>query len=294
MKRALKISQNITNRAREGVMLEKYFADVSKFEMLTLDEEIVLARRIRIDKDEAAIQKLVQANLRFVISVAKQYYNNNFSLLDLINEGNLGLLKAAEKFDETRGFKFISYAVWWIRQSIMQAISENSRIVRLPLNRNAQINKIKNEISHFEQINNREPTAEELEETLELGEDCIKTTLSLIHGGKVSFDKPMSDKDGASDLYSVIADTSPATDHEIEYTDSLHTTIMGVLNLLSTKEKDILMLHYGFVDGYEYGLSDIADRLDLSRERVRQIKEKAIKKLRNESKSNLLKEFCAQ
>ncbi|MEN7548995.1 sigma-70 family RNA polymerase sigma factor [Rapidithrix thailandica] len=286
--RQLKITQSITNR-RESHTLEKYFNEISKQELLTPEEEVELARRIK-QGDRKALEKLVNANLRFVVSVAKQYQNRNLPLNDLINEGNLGLVKAAQKFDETRGFKFISYAVWWIRQTIMQAIAEQSRIVRLPMNRTGALNKIHKTMAELEQRYEREPTAEELSEILEMDEFDITNTVSA--GGKhMSLDAPFQEGESNS-LYDVMPDHSiEKTNKKVDHNDSLSVETDRVLSTLQEREKKILKMFFGI--GYEHPMSleNIGEELGLTRERVRQIKEKAIKKLQASSKRKLLAEY---
>ena len=287
--RQLKIAQSITNR-RESQSLEKYFNDISKMDLLTTAEEVALAKRIR-KGDKQALDRLTTANLRFVVSVAKQYQNRSLSLNDLINEGNTGLVKAASKFDETRGFKFISYAVWWIRQSIMQALAEQSRIVRLPLNKTGTLNKINRAYSDLEQALEREPTAEELAEILEIAPEEIKKTISV--GAKqVSVDAPFAEGEGNSLLDVLESKTLGSTDESMEYTNSLSIEIERVLSSLCEREKQIIKMFFGISIAHPMSLEQIGEELDLTRERVRQIKELAIRKLRNSSrKHHLLTEF---
>ncbi len=286
--RQLKITQTITNR-KESESLERYFQEISKVDLLTIDEEIELARRIK-KGDQAALEKLTKANLRFVVSVAKQYQNRNLSLNDLINEGNLGLVKAAQRFDETRGFKFISYAVWWIRQSIMQALAEQSRIVRLPLNRTGALNKIHQAFSELEQKYEREPTAEELSQILEMDENEITNTLSA--GAKqVSVDAPFNDGE-SNCLLDVLENTSTEkTDQDMVYTDSLRVETERALEGLSDRERQVIKMFFGIGGEGPLSLEQIGEILDLTRERVRQIKEKAIKKLRSSPRKKLLAEY---
>ena len=286
--RQLKITQSITNR-RESQSLEKYFNDISKMDLLTADEEVELAKRIR-KGDKQALDRLTTANLRFVVSVAKQYQNRSLSLNDLINEGNAGLVKAAQKFDEKRGFKFISYAVWWIRQSIMQALAEQSRIVRLPLNKTGTLNKINRAFSDLEQNLEREPTAEELGEVLEMDAKEVKNTLSA--GAKqISVDAPFVEGEGNSLLDVLENKNIRTTDQDMEYTSSLSIEISRVLSFLSEREKQIVQMFFGIGFPHPMSLEQIGEELDLTRERVRQIKELAIRKLKNSSKKRLLAAF---
>ncbi len=286
--RQLKITQTITNR-KESESLERYFQEISKVDLLTIDEEISLARRIK-KGDQAALEKLTKANLRFVVSVAKQYQNRNLSLNDLINEGNLGLVKAAQRFDETRGFKFISYAVWWIRQSIMQALAEQSRIVRLPLNRTGALNKIHQAFSELEQKFEREPTPEELSQILEMDETEITNTLSA--GAKqVSVDAPFNDGESNCLLDVLENTTTEKTDQDMVYTDSLRVETERALEGLSERERQVIKMFFGIAGEGPLSLEQIGEILDLTRERVRQIKEKAIKKLRTSPRKKLLAEY---
>ena len=283
--RQLKITKSITNR--ESASLDKYLQEIGKYDLISVEEEVDLARRIR-KGDQDAIEKLTRANLRFVVSVAKQYQNQGLSLPDLINEGNLGLIKAAEKFDETRGFKFISYAVWWIRQSIMQAINEQSRIVRLPLNQVSSLTKYKKAILRFEQENHRKPTNEELAEILEVSDDKIKKTIKL-SGRHVSVDAPFVNGEENS-LLDVIENTdSPIADKSLMH-ESLLKEIRRALSTLTDRENDIIILSFG-IGIEQMSLEEIGLKYELTRERVRQIREKAIKRLRNTSRSNLLKTY---
>ncbi|MBO4531108.1 MAG: RNA polymerase sigma factor RpoD/SigA [Paludibacteraceae bacterium] len=283
--RQLKITNSITVR---DASLEKYLQDISKEELITTEEEVELAQRIR-NGDERAKDKLVRANLRFVVSVAKQYQNKGMSLTDLINEGNLGLIKAAERFDETRGFKFISFAVWWVRQSIQQALSEQSRIVRVPLNQVGLQNKIKRAISSFEQEFGRRPSVEELAEKMDVSEDKIAEVLEIPDQIK-SLDAPFGE-DGDGSLGDVLENTdSPRADSSV-MRDSLRREIERALSTLTEKEREVLKMSFGLGDAQELSLDEIGLRFDLTRERVRQIKEKAIVKLRQNSSNNLLKSF---
>jgi RNA polymerase primary sigma factor len=285
--RQLKITKSITNR--ESQSLEKYLQEIGKVDLLTPDDEVDLAQRIK-QGDQAALERLTKANLRFVVSVAKQYQNQGLSLSDLINEGNLGLIKAAQRFDETRGFKFISYAVWWIRQSILQALAEQSRIVRLPLNKVGSLNKINKAFSELEQEFEREPTAEELAEVLELHTSEVETTLGVA-ARHVSMDAPFVEGEDNS-LLDVLENTNTArTDENLEYRDSLRNEIERSLSTLSERQKDVIKLYFGIGVDHPMSLEDIGEKFDLTRERVRQIKDKAINKLRTTSRSKLLKAY---
>ena len=283
--RQLKITKSITNR--ESASLDKYLQEIGKYELISVEEEVELARRIK-KGDQNAIEKLARANLRFVVSVAKQYQNQGLSLPDLINEGNLGLIKAAEKFDETRGFKFISYAVWWIRQSIMQAINEQSRIVRLPLNQVSSLTKYKKAVSAFEQENHRKPTDKELSKVLEISVEKIKKTVK-ISGRHVSVDAPFAEGEDNSLLDVLVNEDSPHADRGLDL-ESLSIEIERALSTLTPREKDIVKSSFG-ISVEQLSLEEIGDIYDLTRERVRQIREKAIKRLRNTSRSKLLKTF---
>ncbi|OJX90590.1 MAG: RNA polymerase subunit sigma [Paludibacter sp. 47-17] len=284
--RQLKITKSITNR--ESASLDKYLQEIGREDLITVEEEVELAQRIR-NGDRIALEKLTRANLRFVVSVAKQYQNQGLSLPDLINEGNLGLIKAAEKFDETRGFKFISYAVWWIRQSILQALAEQSRIVRLPLNQVGSLNKINKAFSKFEQENERRPSAEELAEQLDIPVDKIADTMK-VSGRHISVDAPFVEGEDNSLLDVMINDDSPNADRSL-MNESLSKEIERVLeNALSDRERDIVKKFFG-LGVPEMTLEEIGDEFGLTRERVRQIKEKAIRKLKPHSRSKLLKSF---
>ncbi|KJF42347.1 MULTISPECIES: RNA polymerase sigma factor RpoD/SigA [Draconibacterium] len=283
--RQLKITKSITNR--ESASLDKYLQEIGKEELITVEEEVELAQRIK-KGDQAALEKLTRANLRFVVSVAKQYQNQGLSLPDLINEGNLGLIKAAEKFDETRGFKFISYAVWWIRQSILQALAEQSRIVRLPLNQVGSLNKINKAYSKFEQEHERKPSPEELAETLELPADKVSDTLR-VSGRHVSVDAPFVDGEDNSLLDVLVNNDSPNADRSL-INESLAREIFRALATLTERESDIIKLFFG-IGCQEMTLEEIGERFGLTRERVRQIKEKAIRRLRHTSRSKLLKSY---
>ncbi|HMU98576.1 MAG TPA: RNA polymerase sigma factor RpoD/SigA [Chitinophagales bacterium] len=285
--RQLKITKSITNR--ESQSLEKYLQEIGKVELLTPEEEVELAQRIKAG-DQIALEKLTKANLRFVVSVAKQYQNQGLTLSDLINEGNLGLIKAAQRFDETRGFKFISYAVWWIRQSILQALAEQSRIVRLPLNKVGSLNKINKAFSNLEQEFEREPSAEELAEMLEITREEVETTLGVA-ARHVSVDAPFQEGEENS-LLDVLENTSvPSTDYSVEYLDSLRKEIDRSLSTLTDRQKDVLIYYFGIGMEHPLSLEDIGEKFALTRERVRQIKDKAINKLRATSKSKLLKNY---
>jgi len=283
--RQLKITKSITNR--ESASLDKYLQEIGREELISVDEEVELAQRIK-QGDREALEKLTRANLRFVVSVAKQYQNQGLSLPDLINEGNLGLMRAAEKFDETRGFKFISYAVWWIRQSILQALAEQSRIVRLPLNQVGSLNKINKAFSKFEQENERKPTTEELAKALDLPEYKINDTLR-VSGHHISVDAPFVQGEENS-LLDVLENTDlPNTDAQL-IKESLAKEIERALATLTERERDIVKLFFG-ISCQEMTLEEIGDQFSLTRERVRQIKEKAIRRLRHSSRSKLLKSY---
>ena len=282
--RQLKITKSITNR--ESASLDKYLQEIGREDLITVEEEVELAQRIR-KGDRVALEKLTRANLRFVVSVAKQYQNQGLSLPDLINEGNLGLIKAAEKFDETRGFKFISYAVWWIRQSILQALAEQSRIVRLPLNQVGSLNKISKAFSKFEQENERRPSPEELADELEIPVDKISDTLK-VSGRHISVDAPFVEGEDNS-LLDVLVNDSPMADRSL-VNESLAREIDRALSTLTEREKDIIQMFFG-INTQEMTLEEIGDKFGLTRERVRQIKEKAIRRLRQNSRSKLLKSY---
>jgi RNA polymerase primary sigma factor len=285
--RQLKITKSITNR--DSHSLEKYLQEIGKEELITAEEEVDLAKRIR-EGDNIALERLTRANLRFVVSVAKQYQNQNLSLNDLINEGNLGLVKAAQRFDETRGFKFISYAVWWIRQSIMQAIAENSRLVRLPLNKVGSLNKIQKAFSELEQEFEREPSPEELAEVLETGVDEVTSTLS-INSKHVSVDAPFQDADSGSLIDVLENNNAEKADLNMEYSDSLSIETERSLSTLSEREREVIKLFFGIGVAHAMSLEDIGDHFGITRERVRQIKDKAIQKLRSSNKSKHLQSF---
>ena len=283
--RQLKITKSITNR--ESASLDKYLQEIGREELVSPEEEVELAQRIR-KGDHEALEKLTRANLRFVVSVAKQYQNQGLSLPDLINEGNLGLIKAAEKFDETRGFKFISYAVWWIRQSILQALAEQSRIVRLPLNQVGSLNKINKALGKFEQENERQPSTEELADMIDIPKDKIADTLR-VSGRHVSVDAPFVEGEDNSLLDVLPNDDSPSADRGLT-NESLGTEIERALQILTVREREIIKSFFG-IGCQEMTLEEIGERLDLTRERVRQIKEKAIRKLKKPSASKLLKSY---
>ena len=283
--RQLKITKSITNR--ESASLDKYLQEIGREELVSPEEEVELAQRIR-KGDQKALEKLTKANLRFVVSVAKQYQNQGLSLPDLINEGNLGLIKAAEKFDETRGFKFISYAVWWIRQSILQALAEQSRIVRLPLNQVGSFNKINKALSKFYQDNERQPSSEELSEMIDVPKDKISDTLR-VSGRHVSVDAPFVEGEDNSLLDVLPNDDSPSADRGL-VNESLNTEIERALSTLSSREREIIKSFFG-IGCQEMTLEEIGERFGLTRERVRQIKEKAIRRLKSPSRSKLLKGY---
>ena len=284
--RQLKITKQVTNR--ETASLDKYLQEIGKVELITADEEVELAQRIKAG-DQRALEKLTKANLRFVVSVAKQYQNQGLTLPDLINEGNLGLIKAAQRFDETRGFKFISYAVWWIRQSILQALAEQSRIVRLPLNKIGSINKINKAYASLEQQHERPPSAEEIATKLEMSEMDVKESLRN-SGRHLSMDAPLVEGED-SNLYDVLnSDDSPNPDDDL-MVDSLRTEIERSLATLTPREGDVIRLYFGLNGQHPLTLEEIGEKFDLTRERVRQIKEKAIRRLKHTSRSKILKTY---
>lgn len=284
--RQLKIIKQVTNR--ETVSLDKYLHEIGKVDLLTTEEEVNLARRLK-EGDKEAFDHLVKANLRFVVSVAKQYQNQGLSLPDLINEGNLGLIKAAQRFDETRGFKFISYAVWWIRQAILQALAEQARIVKLPLNKIGSINKVNRAFIFLEQRFEREPSIEELSEVLELAPSDIKEALKSSNR-HISMDAPLT-QDEDSNLYDVLlSNETPAPDRGL-LNDSLRKEIERALSTLTPREADIIRLYFGLNGKHPHTLEEIGEELDLTRERVRQIKEKAIKRLKQTTRSKVLKSY---
>ena len=284
--RQLKITKQVTNR--ETASLDKYLQEIGKVGLISADEEVELAQKIKAG-DQKALDKLTKANLRFVVSVAKQYQNQGLTLPDLINEGNLGLIKAAQRFDETRGFKFISYAVWWIRQSILQALAEQSRIVRLPLNKIGSINKINKKYAELEQLNERAPSAEEIAQELDMTEEDVKESLKN-SGRHISMDAPLVEGED-SNLYDVLkSGESPNPDREL-MNESLRIEIERALQTLTPREADVIRLYFGLGGQHAMTLEEIGETFDLTRERVRQIKEKAIRRLRHSSRSKLLKSY---
>ena len=285
--RQLKITKSITNR--ESQSLEKYLQEIGKVELITPEEEVKLAALIRLG-DQRALDKLTKANLRFVVSVAKQYQNQGLSLPDLINEGNLGLIKAAQRFDETRGFKFISYAVWWIRQSILQALAEQSRIVRLPLNKVGLTNRIQKAFSQLEQEFEREPSAEELAELLELDTEEVSATLGIA-ARHVSVDTPLSEGEEGTLLDLLENPNAVRTDENIEHVESLRMEIDRSLRTLTERQKEVICFFFGIGVDHPMSLEDIGEKFNLTRERVRQIKDKAITKLKTNSRTKSLKSY---
>ncbi|GFZ80694.1 RNA polymerase sigma factor RpoD [Aquaticitalea lipolytica] len=284
--RQLKITKQVTNR--ETASLDKYLQEIGKVDLITADEEVELAQRIKAG-DQVALEKLTKANLRFVVSVAKQYQNQGLTLPDLINEGNLGLIKAAQRFDETRGFKFISYAVWWIRQSILQALAEQSRIVRLPLNKIGSINKINKTFAFLEQSHERPPSAEEIAKELDMTINDVKESMKN-SGRHVSMDAPLVEGED-SNLYDVLrSGESPNPDRDLLH-ESLRTEIERALETLTPREADVIRLYFGLGDQHPMTLEEIGETFDLTRERVRQIKEKAIRRLKHTSRSKILKTY---
>lgn len=285
--RQLKITKQITNR--ETASLDMYLQDIGRVELITADEEVVLAQKIK-QGDQKALDKLVKANLRFVVSVSKQYQNQGLSLPDLINEGNMGLIKAAQRFDETRGFKFISYAVWWIRQSILQALAEQSRIVRLPLNKIGAINKINKTFAKLEQELEREPNADEIAEALDLLPEDIRETMKN-QGRHMSMDAPLGTMEDGGSMYELMENTTEDTpDHEL-IKESLRNEIDRALTSLTAREADVVRLYYGLSGGHSHSLEEIGEKFELTRERVRQIKEKAVRRLKHASRSKVLKGY---
>ena len=284
--RQLKITKQVTNR--ETASLDKYLQEIGKVDLITADEEVELAQRIKAG-DQLALEKLTKANLRFVVSVAKQYQNQGLTLPDLINEGNLGLIKAAQRFDETRGFKFISYAVWWIRQSILQALAEQSRIVRLPLNKIGSINKINKMFAYLEQAHERPPSAEEIAKELDMTINDVKESMKN-SGRHVSMDAPLVEGED-SNLYDVLCSgESPNPDRKLLH-ESLRTEIERALETLTPREADVVRLYFGLGDQHPMTLEEIGETFDLTRERVRQIKEKAIRRLKHTTRSKILKTY---
>jgi len=284
--RQLKITKQVTNR--ETASLDKYLQEIGKVELITAEEEVNLAQRIK-QGDRAALEKLTKANLRFVVSVSKQYQNQGLSLPDLINEGNLGLIKAAQRFDETRGFKFISYAVWWIRQSILQALAEQSRIVRLPLNKIGSINKINKAYAKLEQEFEREPNAEEIAEILEVTENEVKESLKNA-GRHISMDAPLI-QDEDNTMYDVLRSEEAITPETELLYESLRKEIDRAISTLTAREADVIRLYFGLNGSHPMTLEEIGEKFDLTRERVRQIKEKAIRRLKHTSRSKILKSY---
>ena len=281
--RQLKISKSITNR--EQGALDKYLADIAKEPMITPDEEVELAQRIKLG-DQIALDRLVRANLRFVVSVAKQYQNQGLSLADLINEGNVGLIKAAQRFDETKGFKFISYAVWWIRQAILQAVAEQSRMVRLPLNQVGMLSRVKKTASYLEQLYQRKPTVKEIADELDMPEDKVETILK-INAKEVSMDAPVNDDDDLLFIDTVVPDDNNDADKEI-VSETESAAIKRSLSVLNDRERKVIMRYFGLDDDrHAYTLEEIGYMMDMTRERVRQVKDKALKKLRLRSKKSL-------
>ena len=286
--RQLKITKSITNRESEA--LEKYLSEIGKEELVSAEEEVELAQRIR-KGDKKALERLTKANLRFVVSVAKQYQNQGLSLPDLINEGNVGLIKAAEKYDETRGFKFISYAVWWIRQSILQAIAEQSRIVRLPLNQLGSMSKINRMLTKFEQENERRPSADEISEAIDIPEDKVDEAIN-VSGRQVSVDAPFVDGEDNSLLDVLVNSDAPMADSQLVM-ESLQSEIKDALKMLTLRERNIVTAFYG-IGQPEMTLEEIGTKFGLTRERVRQIKEKAIRRLRANTKNKILKAYLGE
>ena len=284
--RQLKITKQVTNR--ETASLDKYLQEIGRVELITADEEVTLAQRIK-QGDQIALEKLTKANLRFVVSVSKQYQNQGLSLPDLINEGNLGLIKAAQRFDETRGFKFISYAVWWIRQSILQALAEQSRIVRLPLNKIGSINKINKAFAKLEQKFERQPNPDEIAELLEVSENEVKESMKNA-GRHVSMDAPLI-QDEDTNMYDVVRNNEGPTPETGLIYDSLRKEINRAISTLTPREADVIRLYFGLDGAHPMTLEEIGEKFDLTRERVRQIKEKAIRRLKHTSRSKILKTY---
>ncbi|MDF2447666.1 MAG: polymerase sigma factor SigA [Bacteroidota bacterium] len=282
--RQLKITKQITNR--ETASLDMYLQDIGRVELITAEEEVVLAQKIK-QGDQQALDKLVKANLRFVVSVSKQYQNQGLSLPDLINEGNMGLIKAAQRFDETRGFKFISYAVWWIRQSILQALAEQSRIVRLPLNKIGAINKINKTFAKLEQELEREPIAEEISEILDILPEDIRETMKN-QGRHMSMDAPLGNLEDGGSMYELMENKHEASPDNELMLESLRNEISRALTSLTAREADVVKLYYGLAGGHSHSLEEIGEKFELTRERVRQIKEKAVRRLKHASRSKVL------
>ncbi|MBQ2188981.1 MAG: RNA polymerase sigma factor RpoD/SigA [Bacteroidales bacterium] len=281
--RQLKISKSITNR--EQGALDKYLADIAKEPMITPDEEVELAQKIKMG-DQIALDRLVRANLRFVVSVAKQYQNQGLSLADLINEGNVGLIKAAQRFDETKGFKFISYAVWWIRQAILQAVAEQSRMVRLPLNQVGFISRVKKTASYLEQLYQRKPTIKEIADELDMPEEKVETALK-VNAKEVSMDAPISSDDDMTFIDTMVPEDNYEADRQV-MSESESAVVKRSLSVLNEKERKIIIYYFGLDSNKSYTLEEIAYMMDMTRERVRQVKDKALKKLRMRSKKSLL------
>lgn len=285
--RQLKITKQITNR--ETASLDMYLQDIGRVELITADEEVILAQKIK-QGDQKALDKLVKANLRFVVSVSKQYQNQGMSLPDLINEGNLGLIKAAQRFDETRGFKFISYAVWWIRQSILQSLAEQSRIVRLPLNKIGAINKINKALSKMEQDLEREPSYDEIGEMLDMMPQDIQETMRN-NNRHVSMDAPLNVNEDAGSMYDLMINEESLSPEKELIGESLQHEISRALSTLTEREADVVRLFFGLNGSHPHSLEEIGEKFDLTRERVRQIKEKAVRRLKHGSRSRLLKSY---
>jgi RNA polymerase primary sigma factor len=286
--RQLKITKQVTNR--ETASLDKYLQEIGRVDLITAEEEVTLAKRIK-EGDQTALERLTKANLRFVVSVSKQYQNQGLSLPDLINEGNLGLIKAAKRFDETRGFKFISYAVWWIRQSILQALAEQARIVRLPLNKIGIINKVNKAFAKLEQQLGRTPTIDELAELLEVSESDVKASIANT-GRHVSMDAPLKEgDDGSSSMYDVLQNPESNNPEKDLIAESLRSEIERSLSTLKMREADVIRLYFGLAGQPPMTLAEIGLRFDLTRERVRQIKEKGIRKMKNTSRSKMLRAY---
>ena len=285
--RQLKISKSITNR--QTVSLDRYLHEIGKVELITAEEEVRLAIQIR-EGDERALEKLTKANLRFVVSVAKQYQNQGLGLSDLINEGNLGLIKAAQKFDETRGFKFISYAVWWIRQSIMQAIAEQSRIVRLPLNKIGNINKVRKVFNELEQKYEREPLEHEIADCVDMSDSDVKISMKNTRR-HISMDAPLSSDDDSSSMYDLLSSTTTPIPDKVLMKESLCSEIEFTLKSLPSREAEVVRLFFGLNGKQEHSLEEIGMKYDLTRERVRQIKEKAVKRLKTSQRTATLKTY---
>lgn len=284
--RQIKITKQIT--VRENQSIEKYLSEINKIDLITPEEEVLLAQRIREDKDQEALNKLVKANLRFVVSVAKQFQNNGMTLSDLINEGNIGLLKAAQKFDETRGFKFISYAVWWIRQAIIASISNNTRQIRIPQNKINEQNKIRQFVQKFEQTGQRPPTPDEISEALDISVDDVEV-LRVNNGSPYSLDSPVPGAEEGT-LLEVLPNREPSLDSELQK-ESFSHDIKDTFKALNTRERDVLVYYYGIDLAKQYNFEEIGELLSITRERARQIKNTAIRKLQRSSKTKVLKQY---